>query len=61
MTAAIANDTLDGLPQVGSDVGSFLTNLAPGVGTFIIIMAVFGGVGAIIYAIVSIIKRKINT
>ena len=61
MTSAIENDTLDGLPQIGTDVGQFLTNLAPGVGAFIIIMAVFGGVGAIIYAIVTIIKRKMST
>jgi hypothetical protein len=60
MTNAIANDTLEGLPQVGSDLGSFLTNLAPGVGAFIIIMAILGGIGALIYAIVNIVKRKMN-
>ena len=60
MTAAIANDTLEGLPEVGSDLGSFLSNLAPGVGTFIIILGVFGGVGAIVWAIVGVIKRKIQ-
>jgi len=59
MTAAIANDTLEGLPQIGSDLGSFLQNLAPGVGVFIIILGIFGGIGAIVYAIVSVIKRKI--
>ena len=58
---AIANDTLQGLPQIGSDVGSFLTNLAPGVGAFIIIMGVFGGVAGIVYAIVGVVKSKINT
>ena len=57
---AIANDTLEGLPNIGSDVGNFLTNLAPGVGAFIIILGVFGGVASIIYAIVSIVKRKIS-
>ena len=59
-TSAIDNDTLSGLPQIGSDVGSFLKNLAPGVGAFIIILGVFGGVAAIIYAIVGIVKRKVQ-
>ena len=59
--SAIENDTLEGLPSVGSDVGDFLTNLAPGVGAFIIIMGVFGGVAAIIYAIVSVVKNKVRT
>ena len=61
MTQAIANDTLAGLPQVGTDIGGFLTNLAPGLGAFIIIMGVLGGVGAIIYAVVTMVKRKIRT
>lgn len=61
MAQAIANDTLTGLPQIGTDVGDFLTNLAPGVGAFIIIMGVFGGVASIIFAITTIVKRKINT
>ena len=58
MTAAIANDTLQGLPQVGTDLGSFLLNLAPGVGAFIIILGVFGGIGAIVYALVGVIKKR---
>ena len=58
--SAIDNDTLSGLPQIGSDVGSFLKNLAPGVGAFIIILGVFGGVAAIIYAIVGIVKDKVG-
>ena len=60
MTVAISNDTLQGLPQVGSDLGGFLTNLAPGVGAFIIIMAILGGIGALIYAIVSVVQRKMK-
>jgi len=57
--SAIDNDTLSGLPQIGSDVGTFLKNLAPGVGAFIIILGVFGGVAAIVYAIVGVVKRKV--
>lgn len=60
MASAIANDTLEGLPDVGSDVGTFLSNLAPGVGTMVIILAVFSGVGAIIFAVVQVIKSKVN-
>ena len=52
------SDMMDGLPSVGSDVGDFLTNLAPGVGAFIIIIGVFSGVAAIIYAIVVVVKGK---
>lgn len=53
-------ESLQGLPHVGTDVGSFLTNLAPGVGAFIIIMGVFGAVGMLLYALVSIVKRKVE-
>ncbi len=53
-------DVLEGLPQIGSDVGSFLTNLAPGVGAFIIILAVFGGVGAMVYAIAGLVRKRIG-
>ena len=60
MTSVLANDTLSGLPQLGSDLGSFLTALAPGVGTFIIIMAIFGGIGALIYGIVYMVKHKVG-
>lgn len=59
-TAAIANDTLEGLPDVGSDLGSFLTNLAPGVGTFILILGIFGGVTFIVYAVGTAIVRGIT-
>jgi len=60
MTAVIANDTLGGMPQMGSDLGNFLANLAPGVGVFVLLLGVFGGIAAIVYAIVVVIKKKIN-
>ena len=60
MTQYIDNDTLAGLPNMGTDLGNFLTNIAPGIGIFIIILGVFGGVGAIVYAVVSLIKKKIR-
>ena len=54
------SDIVEGLPMTGTNVGSFLTNLAPGVGGFIIILGVFGGVGAIIYSLTSAINRRLN-
>jgi len=59
MTVAIANDTLQGMPQIGSDIGSFLSNLAPGIGVFILILGVFGGLVAIVYAVAMIVKKKV--
>ena len=53
------SDIIEGLPNVGSDVGTFLKRLAPGVGAFIIILGVFGGIVGIVYAVVGVIKRKI--
>jgi hypothetical protein len=60
MATVIDNETLAGLPQLGTDLGDFLGNLAPGVGTFIIILAIFGGIGALIYAIVHMIRSKVS-
>jgi|TARA_R100001530_G_scaffold136375_1_gene116844 hypothetical protein len=57
---AIANDTLQGLPQIGTDVGGFLSNLAPGLGTFLIIIGIFTGISAIILAIVVVIRKKVQ-
>ena len=59
-SSAIDNDTLQGLPAIGSDVGNFLKALAPGVGAFIIIMGVFGGIAAIVYSIVGVVKHKVG-
>lgn len=60
MAAVIPNDTLEGMPQMGSDLGNFLSNLAPGVGVFILLLGVFGGIASIVYAIVVVIKRKLH-
>ena len=54
------NETITGLSELGTDLGGFMTNIAPGIGAFIIIVGVFGGIGALIYAIVSMIRNKIN-
>ena len=57
---ALDGDVIEGLPNVGSDIGGFMKNLAPGVGAFIIILGVFGGVGMLIYGVVGMIKGKID-
>lgn len=58
---AIENDTLEGLPDLGSDLGGFMQNLAPGVGAFLLIMGVFLGIvgiiGGIAYVIVNFVKK----
>jgi len=51
---------ITGLGDFGTDLGNFLSNLAPGVGIFILLMGIFGGVGAIVYAIVVVIKKGVN-
>jgi hypothetical protein len=50
-----------GLPQMGSDIGDFLTQLAPGVGIMILLLGIFGGIAGIIYAVIVVMKRKIKT
>jgi len=60
MTVAIANDTLQGMPQVGTDIGAFLSNLAPGIGVFILILGVFGGLVAIVYGVVMVVKNNVS-
>ena len=55
MTNVIANDTLEGMPNMGSDLGDFLGNLAPGLGKFMLIMAIFVGIAGIIASIAFVI------
>jgi len=49
-----------GMSALGTDLGAFLQNLAPGVGIFVLLLGLFGGIAAIVYAIVDVVKRKIN-
>ena len=57
---SIDADTIEGLPQIGSDTGGFLKNLAPGIGSFILILGVMAAIAGIIYAIVGIVKSKVS-
>jgi len=54
------SEQVSGLSDLGTDLGGFLSNVAPGVGTFIIVMGIFGGIAAIVYAVATLIKKKIN-
>ena len=49
-----------GMTELGTDLGGFLTNVAPGVGVFVLLLGIFGGISAIIYAIVVVIKKKVS-
>lgn len=53
-------DTTGQLPQVGSDLGSFLTNLTPGVVGFVFILAIVGGILAVLGGVVFVIKKAMN-
>jgi len=58
--AVAVNETITGLGDLGTDLGGFLENMAPGVGIFVLLLGLFGGISAIIYAIVAVVKRKIQ-
>lgn len=60
MTAVLANDTLEGLSNLGSETGEFLGNLAPGLGKFLLIVGIFGGIVGLITAIIFLIRKKIK-
>ena len=60
MTSVIANDTLEGLPSLGTDIGDFMGNLAPGLGQFIIVMAIFLGIAGVIGAVIYVIRGAVK-
>ena len=60
MTAILENDTLEGLPSLGTQTGDFMGNLAPGLGKFLLIVGVFAGIAGIVYAIITLIKSKVR-
>jgi len=61
MTNVIANDTLEGLPAMGTQVGDFLGNLVSGLGKFMLVIGLFAGIvgiiGAIVYVVTLMIKK----
>jgi len=56
----LLGNALTGMAVMGSDLGGFLSNLAPGVGSFILIMGIFGGIVAIFVGIPAIIKKSVD-
>ncbi len=57
-TPLIANDTLDGLSDIGTELSDFLGNLAPGLFKFILLIGIGVAIVALITAIISYIKGK---
>lgn len=53
-------DTTGQLPQVGSDLGDFLSNLTPAIVGFVFILAIVGGVIGIIGAVIFVIKKALS-
>ena len=60
MTNTTLTDTTSQLPDVGTDIGTMLENLAPGVTSFIFILAIVGAILGILGAVVFVIKKAIN-
>ena len=59
-TTTLCGNLLGGMPSAGSQIGSFLTNMAPGIGTFVLVLGIFGGIVALIYGIVTAIQKRIG-
>lgn len=54
-------DIIEGLPSAGSNLSSFLSNLAPGIGGFVLLVGIFLAIGMIIMGIAGgITKIKWN-
>lgn len=54
-------DIIEGLPSAGSNLSSFLSNLAPGIGGFVLLIGIFLAIGMIIMGIAGgITKIKWN-
>ena len=54
------SEQISGLSDTGTDIGGFLTNVAPGIGLFVVIISIFGSITFLIYAVVSVIKKNIK-
>jgi len=54
-------ENTEALPVMGTQIGTFLSNLAPGLGAFIIIIAILTGIAGIIGVVVLLIKSKVGS
>lgn len=59
-TSVIAKDTFDGVPALGSNLGSFFSNIAPGVMGIILVLAIIGIVIYLIYVVSGQIKDSVS-
>jgi len=53
------NESVTGLTELGTDLGGFMSNLAPGVGTFVLLLGIFGGIAGIVAGIAYVVRNKI--
>ena len=53
-------DTTGQLPQVGSDLGGFLTNVSPGVVGFVFLIAIVSGILGLIAAVIFVIRAAMK-
>jgi len=53
-------EQISGLSALGSDLGGFFTNIAPGLVSLIIVMGIGGAIVLIIVAVAHLVKHKIN-
>lgn len=60
MVNTTLTDTTGQLPQVGSDIGNFLLNLAPGVVGFVFVLAIVGGILGLIGAIIFVVRQAMS-
>ena len=56
----LLGNAITGMAVLGSDMGGFLSSLAPGIGVFILLLGIFGGVVTLVYAIAGGLKKKID-
>ena len=60
MTNSSLGQTTADLPQVGSDIGGFLTGIAPGLVSFIFMLGIAVGIIGIIGGIVYVVKSSVS-
>lgn len=53
----LGGDSLDGLPQMGRDIGGFMTGIAPAIGVFILIIVLFVAIAGIVTGIGGMMRK----
>lgn len=59
-TCANLTDVITGMGDLGTQLGDFMGNLAPGLLTFLIIMGVATAIVGVIFAIIYLIKKALS-